>query len=255
MDEEVQKKFELLDQQINRSVENINSRFDIIKWYVAGIVGMVVLIFVASGVIFAINYNTDRSTFNTQINRGLDELRQFQDNIKEYIKLTIGTPEDSKIELYSHSNNDLLLKDQKTVLTVTVEDNIVTLNVGFIIKNLGNAQSGLLYFKVYLPEPFNTKSKSADEPMFKYEYHINPEEIHPNVIPGNYISTFHLSISVGADVLGPELKAATYPAMIKVYYGKGKVTSAPVFFVIDKDIQLSTAQSSPPTAPSGPSIR
>ena len=86
MDEEVQKKFELLDQQINRSVENINSRFDIIKWYVAGIVGTVVLIFVASGVIFSINYNTDRSTFNTQINRGLDELKQFQDNIKEYIK-------------------------------------------------------------------------------------------------------------------------------------------------------------------------
>ena len=100
----------------------------------------------------------------------------------------------------------MLLKDQKTVLTVTVKDNIVTLNVGFIIKNLGNAQSGLLYFKVYLPEPFNTKSKSADEPMFKYEYHINPEEIHPNVIPGNYISSFHLSIDVGADVLGPELK-------------------------------------------------
>ena len=253
MDNEVKEKFELIEQHLNKSIENINSRLDLIKWYVGGIVGMVAVVYAAASVIFSINYNTDRNTFNTHIQTGLDELKRFQDNIKEQIKLTIGTPEDSRIELYTI--DALPLMDQKIVLTPLVDNGTVVLRIGFIIKNMGNAQSGPLYFKVYFQDPFDTGSKSADEPKFKFEYHINPEDIRPNIIPGGYTSTFHLSVDVPANVLGIELKAAAYPAMIKVYYGKGKVTSASVSLVINKDIQLSDAPSSSPNVPPAQSTR
>jgi hypothetical protein len=86
MDEDVKDKFEGLAKQLTIVNENINSRLDLLKWYVSGIVSIVGIVFAAASVVFTINYNTDRSAFNTQIGRGMEELREFRQTTNEYIK-------------------------------------------------------------------------------------------------------------------------------------------------------------------------
>jgi hypothetical protein len=258
MEEEVKAKLDILEKQIDTVHENLKSSIDVVKWYVSGVVGVVAIIFAALGVVFTINYNTDRGTFNAQIGRGLDELKKFQDDTKEYIKEKIGTSEDAKIELRS-ALNKLPLDDQEIILYITTETDASNQpfwrnRIGFIIKNTGNAQSGPLYFKIYMP--LNTGDKSADEEKYGYEYSINPDEINPNVIPGGYTSTFHVTVDLYPKLVGTELKSGKYPSLIKVYYGKGKVTSAPVFLVIERAPPLPAPDSAPsPSNPPAPPTR
>jgi len=246
MDEDVKDKFEGLAKQLTIVNENLNSRLDLVKWYVSGIVGIVGIVFAAASVVFTINYNTDRSAFNTQIGRGMDDLREFRQTTNEYIKEKLGTSADAKIELYG--SNKVLLDDQTVTPPIFNWGNSWQVKIDFIIKNVGNATSGPLYFKIYLSAPFNTGFPSSDEPKFEYEYSVNPSDINPDVLPGNYTSSFHTSATLPSPLVrAAELKVGKYPALIRVYYGGGKVTSAPVFLAIERAV--STPDSSPSPAP------
>lgn len=180
MDDDVKDKLEDLEKQLTIVNENINSRLDFVKWYVSGVAGIVGLLFAGVSVVFTINYNADRSAFNTQIGRGMDELKEFRETTKDYIKDKLGVSGEAKIEFFGR--NKLFLDNQAITPDISTFKSSPSqpfwlVNIPFFIKNSGNALSGPLYFKMYFSTPFVTRNPSSDEPKYEYEHLWNPDRI------------------------------------------------------------------------------
>jgi len=96
------------------------------------------------------------------------------------------------------------------------------LHVHYVIRNAGTANTGAMFMKVYGSDPLRFSSPSTDEGQFKYEDYVPPASLSPNDIPGgNYTSPYTLHIGLQSAV-----PRGTYPLLLKIYFGKGKVAQA-----------------------------
>jgi hypothetical protein len=86
-----------------------------------------------------------------------------------------------------------------------------------------------MFVKLYTKDDLKLDSKSTDEPQYMYEAYIGPQALGQKSIPGKVSieNTMHF------DVLETP-KADRHSALLKVYYGKGKVVYAPIILVTNK---------------------
>ena len=119
------------------------------------------------------------------------------------------------------------------------------------MNNPSDYKTGDMHIKVYTKNPLNAVVKSSDEPKYDYEFPIDPVELFPSSLPGKYSMTYNLAVGIANNELP---KAGRYPALLKVYYGAGKVASAPIYFVVLENARL---VSSPPSRslPPSPAVR
>jgi hypothetical protein len=204
MENEIKVRFDELDKRL----ESAEKRFDDIKWYFGGVTGVFMIVFSLLTIILSWNYKTEK-----------DSLREFQKDIR----VELGKVE-SPPELEILGTNGLPLANQEMEATFEKkEDGMVFLKLNHFLKNIGNSSSGILNVKIYTSEPIIFRAKSTDEPKFKYEEYIYPKNLEPNELPGRYSSDWVLDISLKNETIPPNGK---YPALIKIFYGKGKIAQA-----------------------------
>jgi hypothetical protein len=242
--DDVDRRLDLIDKRFddyNKRLEDSAKRFDDVKWYVTGISSIFTVILGIIVLVSGWNYSTERAS-----------LRDFENEIKE----RYGHLGESKIELYGINGVDLSgqqipvrvfewQETQQNIWTGATKYWGMTFNI--VVKNVSNVESGYIYYKVLVNDPLQTDFPSADESKYKYEYQIQPSTTYFNLLPGKYEQTTILTIYLSNQQMP---KPDKYPALVKVYYGRGQVTSASVFFVVNQD-----APHAPPPPPVPPSSR
>ncbi|MFZ5447144.1 MAG: hypothetical protein ACOZFS_00700 [Thermodesulfobacteriota bacterium] len=225
MEDEIKVRFEELDKRL----ASAEKRFDDIKWYFGGVTGVFMIVFSLLTIILSWNYKGER-----------DSLREFQKDIKTELGKVESPPE---IELLG--TNGSALANQEMEVTFGRELSVrsswdpegkeqkgnIIIFINFFLRNAGNASSGPLNLKLYTNEPikFKDPTKSTDEPKFQYETYLLPQYFVPNELPGRYSCDLRYGWTMDTATIPPNGK---YPALIKVFYGKGKIAQAHFTIVI-----------------------
>jgi hypothetical protein len=212
MDDDVKDRFE----GIERLIGCTEKRFDDVKWYVGGAVGVFTLLFSVFTLMQSWNFNRER-----------DGLRDFQKDIKADIGKLELPPE---LELFGV--NGMPLSDQEINSRVEKDkDGNYNVYFDFVLKNKGSSSTGPLNLKIYTNDPIEPPCcPRTDEPKYKYEMYVNPKDIDPNDIPGGMSTYMITTFVIRAGNKAPN--TGKYKSLIKYYYGKGKITQAPITLVV-----------------------
>lgn len=209
MDEDVKSRFE----EVERRYASLEKRIDDVKWYVTGVATVFGIVFGLVSLIMNWRFEDEKTT-----------LRQFQTDIKQDIGKAESPP-----ELELRALNNALLAGQEIKAHVVLADKLARIEFSHFISNKGNGSTGALWVKLYTNDPLRMANSSVDEPKFKYDGFISPRGLAPSELPGKFGMQFYLSFDLaGAD----KPPAGRYPALLKYYYGKGRVTEAHVTLVI-----------------------
>lgn len=212
MEEEIKVRFDELEKRFGTT----EKRIDDIKWYIGGFAGLFAIVFSALTITMSWNYSNERTS-----------LREFQRDLKAELGKIESLPELEILGVDGASlDNQEISAEFKTS-----GDGSVYFVLNCIIRNKGSAASGLMYEKFYASDPIRLPFRSTDESKFKYETYISPKQLEPNEIPGKYSNEWFNSITLKDKVKPPPGK---YPMLIKLFYGKGKVTQA-VFTLIVRE--------------------
>ncbi|MFA4904309.1 MAG: hypothetical protein WC600_16365 [Desulfobaccales bacterium] len=210
MDDEIKVRFDELDKRL----VSAEKRFDDIKWYFGGVTGVFMIVFSLLTVILSWNYKAER-----------DSLREFQKDIKAELGKVESPP-----ELEILGTNGLPLANQEIEATFEKEeDGHFVMQINLTIRNIGDSLSGPLYTKIYSSNPINFLFKSTDEPKFQYEFYIDPKNMPLIELPGRYSTEITYNLRLKHKTIPPNGK---YPAMIKIFFGKGKISRANFTLVI-----------------------
>jgi hypothetical protein len=213
MDDDIKFKLEDIDRQIaavSTRFDDQGKRFDDVKTLLGGMTAIFAVIFSVITVVASWNFNTERA-----------ELRAFEEDIR---RQTLGIG-DADMTLYGQKNS--LLSGQTIPATLANAANNVRgpgLEFLFGVHNSSTVASGPLYVKLYTKADLPLAFPNADEPIYQYEYTIGPESLHPPIIPGGMSMTEGLHVDVPNI---EEIKAGLHEVLLKVYFSKGKVVSAP----------------------------
>jgi hypothetical protein len=216
MDEESKLRFDDVGRNIlttNARFDDQSKRLDDVKWMVGGTSAIFAVIFSVITLVAGWNYNS-----------ALTQLHDFEEDIKRQL-LKI---DDTKLELFNVdgsalSGQAIIVKLEKDPYQ---QDRIFG-NFSFMLRNSGETSSGDMFIKVYSSTGFELNTPSSDEKQYNYEFVFVPESLHPVSVPGgmSIIERMHLYLP------NPEsIKPVKYDGMIKVYYGRGRMVSAPVFW-------------------------
>jgi hypothetical protein len=202
MDEDVKSKFEDMEKRLSAS----DKRFDDMKWYFGGVTGLFTIGFSVLTLVLSWNYSNEKAS-----------LRELKKEVKMELGKIDAPPE---IQLLGIDGQPLAGQE----LTAEFHEEgpgRLLLIVNHFLRNSGAGLSGPMYVKVYTSDPVVLKNRSTDESKFKYEAAINPSNLNPSEIPGKYSSEWYFRVAV--EKKPPKGK---YDAMIKVFYGKGRVSQA-----------------------------
>src|ERR1700681_4227744 len=209
MEEEVKVKFDETDKRY----AVLEKRFDDLKWYFGGAASLFTLGFSVLVLVLSGNFNAEK-----------EGLRDFKMDIRADL---------GKLEL--PPDLDLLGVDRTSLSGQDVAANIAIdqnhahwLRISHLLKNKGDSSSGPLFVKLYTNDPIRFEAVSSDEPKYKHEAYIASSRLDPPEIPGKFsIQWFHQFFLEGET----PIKRGRYPALLKVYYGKGRVTQANITLV------------------------
>jgi len=218
VDDETKFRFDDVDRKmgtLDKKIDDQGKRFDDVKWFVGG----TSIIFSALVLIAGWNYNSER-----------EGLRDFQKEVREQVSKT----DDSKLDLYGV--NGVELAGQEVAATVVVappndkssDQPNPYIDFSFVIRNTGDNTSGPMYIKMYTREDLQLTEKSSDETAYKYEAYLTPQDQTPGSIPAR------MSIIRGIQFLlasNYRISPGRHSALLKVYYGKGKLASASFYIV------------------------
>jgi hypothetical protein len=213
MEEDIKIRFDGIDKRL----ESSEKRFDDMKWYFGGVVTLFTIGFSVLTLILSWNYSNERAS-----------LREFQKDLKAELGKIDLPPE---LEILG-TNGEPLMNQEVKAIFVKKEDGSVFLYLTHFLKNVGNSMSGLLYMKLYTSDPIVAINHCTDEPKFQYEVIIPPKNLDPNEIPGRMSIEWTHWIFLRNTGIPPSGK---YPALIKIYYGKGKVAQANFFIHVAKE--------------------
>ena len=201
-------------EDLNKRISSTEQRFDDMKWYFGGVTTFFMLFFSLLTLILSWNFRNER-----------DNLREFQKDIKEELGKVSLAPE---IELIG-INREPLANQQVKVSFFKKDDGAVYMTLNNFLRNVGSASSGLLYIKLYASDPIKLYNKSSDESRFQYEEYIKPKNLDPNEIPGKFSVDLTFTIPLRDKAIPPD---GTYPMLMKVFFGKGKIVQAPFSIVV-----------------------
>jgi hypothetical protein len=209
MDDDVKSRFD----EVERRHASLEKRIDDVKWYVTGVATVFGVIFGLVSLVMNWRFEDEKTT-----------LRQFQTQIREDIGKGEPPP---RLELLAL--NRALLSGQDIKVDVVPGDKFARINFSHFISNKGDGATGPLWVKLYTNDPLRMSNASVDEAKFKYDGFISPGGLAPSELPGKFEMQFYLSF----ELAGPDNPpAGRYPALLKYYYGKGRVTEAPITLVI-----------------------
>lgn len=222
MDDDGEEKSESTESRlsfINVRLNEIVKRFDDVKWYITGLMGMVSVLVAAALLAASWNYNTERTN-----------LEKFEQQIRDEIKQS----GESKLGLLGPDGSDL------SGQTIKIEDahrdpeGIWHVLFSFKIQNYTKVQSGRLWWKYYTNIEIAKGVKSADEA--KYEYESTFPDTRWGTLPGMIEVTTPFELVLHTT----EFPKQRIPVLIKLYYGMGTVVSAAIYLIVDQ------STSSPP---------
>jgi hypothetical protein len=195
----------------------LEKRFDDIKWYFGGAASLFTLWFGVLTVVFSSNFNSQK-----------EDLRDFKNNLRADLgKLEL--PAD--IEMLSVRRSPLAGQDLLAEIDLT-KPNEPYLDIDFILHNQGDGDTGPMYVKIYTKDPLRLNHSSSDEPDFQYEEMVTPSRLDPPQMPGKLSIQSSLQFAMHGPLDAASIKSRRSPALVKVYYGKGKVVRADVILVI-----------------------
>lgn len=224
--EDIERRFTAVDKRFDeqgRRFDDQGKRFDDIKSLVAIISTVFTLLLATFTLVSGWNYSNERQT-----------LRDFQKELKEQF----GKGDDTTLELIGLNRAGLdgqeidariekLSADRKSI----DPNGVPFLTFDYIVKNSGLNASGPLYMKIYTKAGIVLDTKSSDEAAYAYESVIGPESLNPSSFPGQMSISQYLNVQLPvADSY--TIDAGKHDALMKIYYGKGKVAKASVVFKI-----------------------
>jgi hypothetical protein len=196
--------------EIDRRISASDKRIDDLKGYLAGGATLLSIWFAVLTLVLGFNYNSDKAS-----------LRDFQKDLREDLGKSIANPELVLLGLDGQS-----LSGQELEAKFWPEASGTKITLDFSIKNSGNGATGPLTVALYTVDPIKLNLKSIDERNFKYEATIDPKYNEPSEIPGQYSSEWFLTCWMATKEIPPPGK---YPALIKFFYGKGKVVQSNIY--------------------------
>ena len=211
MGDEIDSRFK----DLHNRIDSMDKRISDVKWQIGGVAGIFTLIFGILTIVFNMNFNSEKAA-----------LREFQRDLKTEIGKIEATPE---LALLGTDGSPLANQVIPSEF-LTEEDGTIRIKIKHFLKNNGTGKSGPLYIKFYTREPIKLESPSTDEPEFDYEAYVHPINLRPSVIPGNYSVSMFLRFNLKESTPPPR---GTYPALLKVFYGKGDVVDATFKIVVD----------------------
>lgn len=202
--------------EVDKRQATLEKRFDDIKWYLGGVTGVFTIGFSVLVLVLSWNYSSERAS-----------LRDFQRDLKAELGKLDLPPEVNLLGL-----NGSPLEGQDVSGSMVVNDKGEhLLRISHILRNRGDSPTGHMFVKLYTQEGIPFDDKSTDESEYKYEAYIDPSRLDPPELPGK----FSFQESYDFVVLGKaDVKDGRHQALLKVYYGKGRVTQARVTIVVAK---------------------
>jgi hypothetical protein len=210
MEDEIKSRFDEADKRLLST----EKRIDDIKWFIGGLATLFTVGFSVLTLILSWNYSNERASlrdFQRDLRADLGKIEQAPE------LLILGT---NGAELSGQEINATVVKDKAGDSKITIPS---------VYRNKGLGTTGPLYVKIHTRKPLALDSRSTDEPDFEFELYIEPKDIQPSELPGQYTtaqeSWFYLVGRVPP-------KPGKHPVLMKVFYGKGKVARAGFTIVI-----------------------
>ena len=209
-----------METETSERFKQVDKRIDDLRSFFSSMGTIAAAVFGTLAIIFAWNLNTEKK-----------ELREFRKEVKQEIKIALGQyAAPPKMEMFAYSGEPI--SGQDIVATIQRDKyGDLYLQFNYVAKNTGGSKSGEISTKIYTKAPLDLGSKSTDESNYKYEAHFSPESNDPSVFPAG------LSIGWTTDVYLTNLKPPSpgkYPVLIKIYYGKGKISRFPFNLIIEE---------------------
>jgi hypothetical protein len=212
MEDDVKSRFDETDKRL----ASTEKRIDDVKWFIGGIASLLTVVFGIITLVMSWNYGNERAS-----------LRDFQQNLRAELGKAEQLPElvilgENGVELNGQDIDASVVKDK---------DGYPKISFSWIVRNRGLGATGPLNQKLYTKKPLIQFARSTDEPDFQFESYLEPKDIQPAELPGQYssmqVTSFYLLNNV------PPQPGKHFVA-IKVFYGKGKVVRSTFTLVIPK---------------------
>jgi hypothetical protein len=208
MDEEIKSSLDALERRITAT----EKRFDDVKWYIGG----ASLIFSALTLVLGWNFSGDRKELRDAVTDMKTDVRELEDRLREQF----GQAASPQLVLLGPDGTSLA--GQQLQAEVKREnDATVQLSFPWALRNIGKGATGAVWMKLYTQKDMPTFAKSLDDPLYPYETRLEPGDLHPGNLPGNYALAYHWSFNPPAPSPG------LHRALLRAFYGNGLISEAP----------------------------
>jgi hypothetical protein len=202
--------------RIEERLAAAEKRFEDLKGYLGGAATLLTIWFAVLTIVLSVNYSSEKAS-----------LRDFQRDLREDLGKSAAAPD---IKLFGIDGKPL---DGQSV-TATFEENEpgkFKINIDYVINNSGLGATGPMTTKLYTVNPIKLLQISTDESHFEYQAMIRATPNEPDEMQGGLSFERTDDFKLTGTGLPPSGK---YPALLKVYYGKGKVAAASFNIVVTK---------------------
>jgi hypothetical protein len=226
--EEFGKVIETRFDELDKRLASNEKRLDDLKWFVGGITGVFALLVGTVTVTANLNFNNEKANIREDSREIRADIHDDWRDFKAQILGQVVKP--PQIEICADDGTPLENHDVEADIHKERNSSRLQLNLLFIFRNSGESMSGPLYIKIYASDPIQLFTKSSDEPKFQFEAIHDPEGLHPSQIPDRFSFESQLFMPIRNN---ERPLPGRYPALIKVYYGGGKVAQADFNLVIN----------------------
>jgi hypothetical protein len=199
--------------EVDKRIQSTEKRFDDLRWYFGGVTTLFMVGFSVITIVLSWNYKSERDSLR-------DSLRDFKEEVGK-----VEAP--PSVELMTQ--NGEALSNQELQARFYKADNVMYVAFDFVVRNSGDGSSGPVAAKLYTSNPeIKLQYPSTDERKFAYEDYLDPKYFLldlPGKMSRNWNAGFYLS---NQRIPRP----GRYSALLKLYYGKGKIAVAPVVVLV-----------------------
>jgi len=198
-------------EETDRKIATTDKRVDEVKWYLGGVGGLFSIWFAVLTLVLSWNYSADKAS-----------LRDFQRDLRADLGKSIAVPE---LELLGIDGKALEGQELEAAFEPEKTDGekYTDMILDFSIKNSGNETTGPMTTALYTDDFIKALRRSVDERDFKYAWTFDPQSNEPSELPGQLTMEWILTCRLASNALPP---AGKHPALIKFFYGKGKLKQA-----------------------------
>jgi hypothetical protein len=208
--------------KLESRIDSITARLDEQRFYLGSGAIIFTVVFGVLTIVLAWNTSNERDALTTEVTNEKAELRDFK---AELLK-SFGKAESPDLKLLSDNSAPLDGQELPTTFQ-SGKKNTPQIRFGYIVENVGNGATDAMWEKIYTKEPLVLGDRSSDEVQYNYEAIIYPADLDPSVMPGGGFS-FRWTTDLDVTFAQRWTVGKKYDALLKVYYGKGKMAQAHV---------------------------